>query len=201
MPTRWFLFLLAVVLAACAPPGVTPSSPEGTTQAPYITDPAKTGFSIYQGGRLIAPQLESGYLTYRPASKSFVIKTRFKSMRIYLSEKDAGEFRQTAKSKLSVLSFALVGAATEDSRSLFIADHADPLSSNNSLDPSSGLKPTSSTENSYEVRTFYHLKTEKETDLSKYSGTLFGYTWVDVNGDAKIGLGEVSRIKLFIHGK
>lgn len=191
--------LLTLFLAACATPHVTPSAGKSTL---YITDAKRTGFSVYQAGRLVDAPLEEGYLTYRLSNRNFLIKTAHPSVRIYLSEKDVGEVRQTKKTKLDVLSPALVGASENDSDSLIIADYNDPLSSSNSIDPSSGLKPgKSSPESSFEVKNFYFLKTGKEVSLAKYNGTLFGYAWVDLNNDSKIGKDEVSRIKVIISKK
>ncbi|ACH38935.1 lipoprotein, putative [Citrifermentans bemidjiense Bem] len=194
--------LVSVLLAACATQSVAPSPPQGANaDALYITDGNKAGFSIYQKGRLVNAPWENGYLTYRLTNGDFTIRTRYKSLRIYLAEKDAGEFRQSKDTKLNVLSSVLSGASESDSDTLFVADHTDPLSSNNSIDSYSGLKKTTKSENSYEVRNLYFLKTSKEISVSRYAGTLYAYAWVDLNGDHKIGLDEVSRIKLLINTK
>ncbi|MBJ6752839.1 hypothetical protein [Geomonas anaerohicana] len=193
--------VITALLAACATPVVPPTSSEGTTSdGLYITDGQKVGFSIYQKGQAVNAGWENGYLTYRLTNGNFTIKTKYDSVRIYLAEKDAGEFRERKKVKLSVLSSVLTGASESNSDTLFVADHTDPLSSNNSLDPYSGLKPTKS-ENSFVAGTLYFLKTGKEVGLSRYSGTLFAYAWVDFNGDRKIGLDEVSRIKFLVNTK
>ncbi|QXE91003.1 hypothetical protein KP001_00170 [Geomonas subterranea] len=201
-PKIYTVTAITALLAACATPPVAPSSTQGAnTAALYITDGNKAGFSIYQNGRMVVAPLENGYLTYRLTNRSFTIRTKFQSLRIYLAEKDAGEFRQSKKTRLNVLSSVLAGASESNSDTLFVADHTDPLSSNNSIDSYSGLKTSTGSENSYAVGNFYFLKTGKEVSLPKYAGTLFGYAWVDLNGDQKIGLDEVSKIKLLINTK
>lgn len=196
------VLLITLLLAACATPSVAPSPSQGVNvPALYITDDRKAGFSIFQDGRLVNAPWENGYLTYRLTNGNFIITTKYESLRIYLAEKDAGEFRESQKTKLNVLSSALSGASESNSDTLFVADHTDPLSSNNAIDPSSGLKATKQSENAFTVRTFYFMKTGKEISVSKYAGTLFAYAWVDLNGDHKIGLDEVSRIKFLINKK
>lgn len=192
---------MTALLTACATPSVPPTPAQGTnSDGMYITDGQKVGFSIYQKGRVVNAQWENGYLTYRLTNGNFTITTKYESLKMYLAEKDAGEFRESKKVKLSVLSSVLTGASESNSDTLFVADHTDPLSSNNSLDPYSGLKAGKSG-NSFVAGTLYFLKTGKEISLSRYSGTLLGYTWVDFNGDHKIGLDEVSRIKLLFNMK
>lgn len=194
--------LTTALLAACATRSVAPAPPHGAnTAALYITDDKKVGFSIYQDGRLVNGPWENGYLTYRLTSGNFTIRTKYKSLRIYLAEKDAGEFRHSKEMKLNVLSSVLVGASESNSDTLFVADYTDPLSSNNSIDPYSGLKTTEQSESSYAVGNFYFLKTGREISVSRYAGTLFAYAWVDLDGDGKIGLNEVSKMKLLINTK
>lgn len=191
--------VITALLTACATSSVPPTPTQGTnSDGLYITDGQKVGFSIYQRGQVVNAQWENGYLTYRLTSGNFTITTKYNSLRIYLAEKDAGEFRESKKVKLSVLSSVLTGASESNSDTLFVADASDPLSSNNSLDPYSGLKATK-TENTFAAGTLYFLKTGKEISLSRYSGTLFAYAWVDSNGDHKIGLDEVSRLKFLIN--
>lgn len=192
---------IALLLTACAAPTVPPplTSQPASNQALYILDSGKTGFSIFQSGKIVIPKVGNGYLTYSLENKPFELRTAYKGMRVYVSEKDTGEFRQTDKSKFNVLSSALIGAAGADDHTIFIADNNDPLSSNNSIGVSSGLKEINPSLNAYEVTNFYHLKTEKETALQKFTGVLFAYAWVDLNGDKKIGLNEVSRLKIQIY--
>lgn len=193
--------MITALLSACVTPAVPPTPTQGTNHdGLYITDGQKVGFSIYQRGRGVNAVWENGYITYRLTNHSFTITTKYDGLRIYLAEKDAGEFRESKKVKLTVLSSVLTGASESNSDTLFVADHTDPLSSNNSLDSYSGLKATKSG-NSFVAGTLYFLKTGQEINLSQYSGTLFAYTWVDFNGDHKIGLDEVSRIKFVVNAK
>lgn len=193
--------VITALLTACATPSVPPTPSQGVnSEGVYITDGHKVGFSIYQEGRVVDAQWDNGYLTYRLTNGNFTITTKYNGLRIYLAEKDAGEFRESKKVKLSVLSSVLTGASESNSDTLFVADPTDPLSSNNSLDQYSGLKLTTS-ENSFVAGNLYFLKTGREISLSRYSGTLFAYAWVDFNGDHEIGQDEVSRLKFLINVK
>ncbi|QWV95285.1 hypothetical protein KP004_08970 [Geomonas oryzisoli] len=193
--------VITALVTACATPSVPSTPPQGTnSNGMYITDGQKVGFSIYQKGQVVNALWEKGYLTYRLTNDAFTITTKYNSLRIYLAEKDAGEFRESKKVKLSVLSSVLTGASESNSDTLFVADPTDPLSSNNSLDQYSGLKPTKS-ENSFVAGNLYFLKTGKEISLSRYAGTLYAYAWIDFNGDHKIDLNEVSRLKFLVNTK
>jgi len=194
----YYVLLLALALIAPAAANEPSSTIQSNTpETHYITDATKVGFSIYQGNRLVKASLENGYLTYRLKNQKFTIKTKFKWLKIYLSEEDIGEFRQD-NNKIHILSSALTAAANKDSDLLIIADHTDPYGSNTLIGSFTGLKTTGSFESFFDVKILHHEKSDKDIRLSNFYGKLFGYVWVDFDNDGDIGIDEVSRIKLII---
>ncbi len=191
------MLLIASMVSGCASDGSGGPATRKVVNG-YIANPEGLGFRVLQHGSAVVPVYDGGYLVFQLKKEPFTFSLDYPQLSIYLSEKDTGEIRVSNGLQIDCLSGALSGASSPDSSQLFIANYQDRFSSNNALVEAHGLKKTADGHYSYVVESFLFLKDRQNLALDAFSGVLFGYAWIDYDGDRKIGLDEVARVKLVV---
>lgn len=184
------LAALSFAIAGCA------STPSRSTVNGYISDPNQIGFSITQAGKEVKATSDNGQIVFNLRSDNFSFQTSRPELRIYLSDKEVGEFRNSRGTQISHLSSALSGASSPDSTMLFVANADNEFSPNNALDADHGLKQVSPNLYRFDVTTMLIMKKRNEISMANFSGDLFGFAWVDFNANGVMDRDEVTRLKL-----